>query len=69
LKRIKKAGGFVAGGRVNDSLNLSRSLGDIEFKNNRDLNAAEQMISSTPDINRMKREGVEFIIMGCDGIW
>ena len=58
LKRIKKAGGFVSGGRVNDSLNLSRSLGDIEFKNNRELNAAEQMISSTPDVNKIKREGV-----------
>jgi protein phosphatase 1G len=40
MKRIKKAGGFVSGGRVNESLNLSRSIGDIEFKNNRQLNAA-----------------------------
>lgn len=69
LKRIKKAGGFVSGGRVNQNLNLSRSIGDIEYKNNRQLNAAEQMISSTPDIMRIPREGVEFIIMGCDGIW
>ena len=69
MKRIKKAGGFVSGGRVNQSLNLSRSIGDIEYKNNRQLNAAEQMISSTPDILRIKREGVDFIIMGCDGIW
>lgn len=29
LKRIKKAGGYVSGGRVNQSLNLSRSIGDI----------------------------------------
>lgn len=69
LKRIKKAGGYVSGGRVNQSLNLSRSIGDIEFKNNRQLNAAEQMVSSTPDITKIRREGVEFIIMGCDGIW
>jgi serine/threonine protein phosphatase PrpC len=69
MKRIKKAGGFVSGGRVNQSLNLSRSIGDIEFKNNRQLNAAEQMISSTPDIHKIDRKGVEFIIMGCDGIW
>lgn len=27
------------------------------------------MISSTPDILRINREGVDFIIMGCDGIW
>ena len=59
----------MSGGRVNQSLNLSRSIGDIEFKNNRQLNAAEQMISSTPDIHKIDRKGVEFIIMGCDGIW
>ena len=27
--RIKKAGGFVSNGRVNDSLAMSRSLGDF----------------------------------------
>lgn len=69
MKRIKKAGGFVSGGRVNQNLNLSRSIGDIQYKNNRQLNAAEQMISSTPDVMRVNREGVDFIIMGCDGIW
>jgi len=30
--RICKAGGFVADGRVNGSLNLSRALGDLEYK-------------------------------------
>lgn len=69
LKRIKKAGGFVSNGRVNQTLNLSRSIGDIEYKNNRELKAAEQMISSTPDVLKISREGLEFIIMGCDGIW
>jgi serine/threonine protein phosphatase PrpC len=29
LMRIKKAGGYVRGGRVNEQLNLSRSIGDI----------------------------------------
>lgn len=40
LKRIKKAGGFVSNGRVNQTLNLSRSIGDIEYKNNPQLKAA-----------------------------
>ena len=26
-------------------------------------------MTSTPDIIKCKREGVEFILMGCDGIW
>lgn len=54
---------------MNEQLNLSRSIGDIEYKNNRQLPAADQMISSTPDILRINRNDVEFIIMGCDGIW
>jgi serine/threonine protein phosphatase PrpC len=29
LTRIKEAGGFVANGRINQALNISRSLGDL----------------------------------------
>lgn len=32
LKRIKAGGGFVAEGRVNGNLNLSRAMGDFEYK-------------------------------------
>ena len=31
-KRITRAGGFVTDGRVNGNLNLSRALGDLEYK-------------------------------------
>lgn len=31
-QRIEAAGGFVAGGRVDGSLNISRALGDQKFK-------------------------------------
>lgn len=33
LSRIKNAGGYVADGRVNGNLNLSRAMGDFEYKN------------------------------------
>lgn len=37
LDRIKKAGGYVNEGRVNDNLNLSRAIGDLEYKKNAKL--------------------------------
>ena len=35
--RIDKGGGYVAEGRINDNLNLSRAIGDFEYKKNKDL--------------------------------
>ena len=69
MDRIKKAGGSVSFGRVNGGLNLSRALGDMEYKTNSSLKAEEQMISPLPDIIKLKNENIDFIIMGCDGIW
>lgn len=37
LDRIRKAGGEVSFGRVNGNLNLSRALGDLEYKQNTGL--------------------------------
>lgn len=39
--RIEKAGGFVSEGRVNGNLNLSRALGDLEYKSDKKLNEEE----------------------------
>lgn len=39
--RIEKAGGFVSEGRVNGNLNLSRALGDLEYKRDEKLKAHE----------------------------
>ena len=35
--RVKKAGGYITDGRINGNLNLSRALGDLEYKKNEDL--------------------------------
>ena len=72
--RVHAAGGFIreAGGhhRINGNLNLSRSLGDLKYKQNRALPPSEQMITAQPDIiaHRIKPED-EFLVVACDGIW
>jgi len=51
MSRIRTAGGFVnAFGRVNGNLNLSRSIGDLKYKQNPELSPAQQMITAEPDI-------------------
>jgi serine/threonine protein phosphatase PrpC len=76
--RIERAGGYVeaiTGGprahyRVNGNLNLSRALGDLEYKKRSDLGPEAQIISGTPDITEHNIEpGDEFIVCACDGVW
>lgn len=69
--RIKKAGGTITMGRVNGGLNLTRSFGDFDYKQNKELQWHEQMITAHPDIEEVERDisKDEFLIIGCDGIW
>ena len=68
--RITKAGGFVADGRVNGSLNLSRALGDLEYKQSKELPPEEQAVTANPEVRREKLQPEdEFILLACDGIW
>ena len=68
--RIYKADGWITDGRVKGNLNLSRGLGDLEYKNNNNLSQEEQMITANPDIVcEDLNDDCDFIIIGCDGIW
>eukprot|EP00928_Gymnodinium_smaydae_P087685 TRINITY_DN71918_c0_g1_i1.p1 TRINITY_DN71918_c0_g1~~TRINITY_DN71918_c0_g1_i1.p1 ORF type:complete len:384 (-),score=108.50 TRINITY_DN71918_c0_g1_i1:204-1355(-) len=73
--RIEKAGGYLEDKsgmvRVNGNLNLSRAIGDLEYKKNQDLKPEEQIICSTPDVLRrtIDPEADEFIVVACDGVW
>mmetsp|Transcript_87018 Transcript_87018/g.254642 ORF Transcript_87018/g.254642 Transcript_87018/m.254642 type:complete len:372 (-) Transcript_87018:145-1260(-) len=76
--RIRRAGGTIlrqqVGSivqfRVNGNLNLSRSIGDLQYKRNPELLPRDQMICSTPEVQTFPREaGDEFLILACDGIW
>lgn len=72
LRRIQNAGGFVNHfGRVNGNLNLSRSIGDLKYKQVEKKTAAEQMITAEPDVLQvlLNKELDEFFILACDGIW
>jgi len=39
--RVIKAGGFISDGRINANLNLSRAIGDMEYKKNTNLKVDE----------------------------
>lgn len=71
LTRIRNAGGFVnAFGRVNGNLNLSRSIGDLKYKQVASMPPEKQIITAHPDIKQIElTSDDEFIILGCDGIW
>lgn len=51
MTRINNAGGFVNHfGRVNGNLNLSRSIGDLKYKQVVGIPPSGQMITAEPDI-------------------
>lgn len=68
--RIEKAGGFVEENRVKGVLNLSRSLGDLEYKQDTTISVENQMITCVPEIKVEKHTNKnEFVVIACDGIW
>lgn len=81
--RIEAAGGWVHNGRVNGSLGVARSFGDIQFKSvecnndgspvvlDRDyLWGTHQCVVSKPEFhNFIVEKHHEFVIMASDGLW
>ena len=69
-ERVLKSGATIQGYRINGMLNLTRALGDIRFKKDKNLKRDEQSVTAIPDITIIDDiENIDFIIMGCDGIW
>jgi protein phosphatase 2C family protein 2/3 len=49
---------------------MSRCLGDLDYKKERNLQWDRQMLTSCPDIKIHRRNSeAEFIVVACDGIW
>jgi len=70
VERIQAAGGSIIDGRVQGLLAVSRSIGDLEFKDDENLPLSRQMVSSCPDVKRYTlKECDTFILIACDGIW
>jgi protein phosphatase 1G len=77
-KRIQAAGGHVlcvtrgtsTQYRVNGNLNLSRALGDLQYKMQKELGQEAQLITCWPDVAMVKRGAdEEFVVLACDGVW
>ena len=69
-ERVLKSGATIQGYRINGMLNLTRALGDIRFKKDKKLKRDEQSVLAIPEITRIDDiDNVDFIVMGCDGIW
>ena len=67
--RIENAGLKVIKKRVDGNLNLSRALGDFEYKRALFKSAEEQAITGNPDTFCVDVKGADYILMGCDGIF
>lgn len=60
--RIQKAGGFVKDGRVLGVLEVSRSIGDGQYK--------RCGVSCLPDVMRCQLTPADrFLVLACDGLW
>ncbi len=70
IDRITKSGSKIEDGRVDGNLNLTRSLGDLKYKQKEHLKPEDQAITANPDTYEFDLENdCDFILMGCDGIW
>jgi serine/threonine protein phosphatase PrpC len=73
-QRIEAAGGTVSqtGGvpRVNGNLNLSRAIGDLKYKSNKNLTPEAQVITAHPDVRVFELSSEDqFFLLACDGVW
>jgi len=66
LARIRNAGGLVVNHRLNGSLAVSRSFGDVQHKST----SGVPTITATPEVAiRTLDAEDEFVVVGCDGLW
>jgi len=67
-QRIMKAGGFVANGRTDGELAMSRAIGDFKYKMNSKLGPLEQRVIALPDITHDVVSAGDRLLIICDGL-
>ena len=70
--RIVNAGGCVTReGRIDGNLNLSRSFGDFNMKQNKKFGPKDQKVTVYPDVRMVPLvpQNDDFFVIACDGIW
>ena len=68
-ERVLNAGRKIINDRIDGKLNLSRALGDYQFKD-KHLKPFEQAVSPIPEILSYPLDShCEFLITACDGVW
>lgn len=67
--RIKQSGRFVARGRVNACLAVSRAFGDFEYKNSKESQEpVDFSVSVTPDVTKVDLRAGSYIVLCSDGL-
>jgi serine/threonine protein phosphatase PrpC len=67
-ERIEEKGGFVARGRVNSILSVSRAIGDNDMSLLGDYD--QKLVCADPDIYETEITPDDaFLILACDGVW
>lgn len=70
IDRIYECGSTITEGRVDGNLNLTRALGDLKHKQKADFTPEQQAITANPDCFEYDMPAdLDFIFMGCDGVW
>jgi len=78
IARVARNGGFVANGRVNGTLAVSRAFGDKQLKQGavtdavavKSVTEPNTAVTPAPDITHYcPRSGDEFLVLATDGLW
>ena len=67
--RIRKEGGEIDHFRINGKLNITRAIGDLNYKNKKNKFIYEQDVLAIPEVYKYNLEDADFIVMGSDGFW